>query len=196
MERNERPVFRPAPILEFDTIEALDVLMSPLRVRLLACFRDPSTVKSAAEKLDVRVTRLYHHVNRLVEHGFLVPVEERTVAKTVERVYSIAAVTVRPSAAFYERYGVEGNAELFRLGFRTVESEVVAAALADSALDPQGEQAAFSFTRLHLDEADLEKLVEAVEGLFDQFRTRSGDIEVSFLASVIPLNQENQRSHS
>ncbi len=162
--------------------------MSPLRLRLLSCFRDPTTVKEAALQMDVQVTRLYRHVNRLVDHGFLVIVEERAKARTVEKVYQTAGKNVRPSASFLQRYGTEGTAELLRLGFRTVEGDVVAAARLDPSIDPSGDRSVFGFTRLYLDEATLRDLVREIDALFHRFDERSGDIEVSFMSSVIPLN--------
>jgi hypothetical protein len=180
---------RQKAVLEFDTLEELDTLMSPLRLRLLSCFRDPATVREAAIQMDVQVTRLYRHVNRLVDHGFLLVVEERSKAKTLEKVYQTAGKNVRPSASFLEHYGTDGTAELLRLGFRTVEADVVAAAHADPSIDPSGDRSVFGFTRLYLDEANLRELVEEVDSLFDRFDERSGDIEVSLMGSVIPLSK-------
>jgi hypothetical protein len=177
------------PVWEFDTLEQLDTLMSPLRLRLLSCFRDPATVKEAAMRMDVQVTRLYRHVNRLVDHGFLVVTEERPRAKTVEKVYQTSGKNIRPSATFLEEYGTEGTVEMLRLGFRTVEVEVLGAAEADPSIDPSGDRSTFGFTRLYLDEAHLRDLVEAVDALFHRFDERSGDIEVSFMGSVIPLGR-------
>jgi hypothetical protein len=174
-------------VFEFDTLEELDTLMSPFRLRLLSCFRDPATVREAAHQMDVQVTRLYRHVNRLVEHGFLTVVEERSKAKTMEKVYRTAGRNIRPSASFIERYGTEGTAELLRLGFRTVEADVVAAARVDPSIDPSGDRSIFGFVRLYLDEARLRDLVKEVDALFHRFDERSGDIEVSFMGSVVPL---------
>ncbi len=181
--------YRQRAVLEFDTLEELDTLMSPLRLRLLSCFRDPATVKDAAAAMDVQVTRLYRHVNRLVDHGFLVVTEERPTAKTVEKVYQTAGKNIRPSASFLEAYGTEGTAELLRLGFRTVEAEVVGAARVDPSIDPSGDRSVFGFTRLYLDESHLRELVAEVDALFRRFDERSGDVEVSFMGSVIPLSR-------
>lgn len=185
--------YQPREMMEFDTIESLDVLMSPFRLRLLACFREPSTTKAAAEQMGVSVTRLYRHVHRLVEHGFLKEVAERQAGKTVEKVYATAARNVRPSARFTEQYGPRGTAELLKLGFRTVESEVVAAAETDPTIDPSGNRTAFSFTRLRLTEAELAELVSAVGDLFDSYSGGNGPIEVSFFASVIPLRDHRDQ---
>lgn len=186
--------YQPQETFEFDTIESLDALMSPFRLRLLACFREPSTAKAAAEQMDVSATRLYRHLHRLVEHGFLNVVGERPAGKTVEKMYAVAARNVRPSARFTEKYGPRGTAELMRLGFRTVESEVVAAAESDLTIDPSRDRVAFSFTRLRLSEAALVELVTTVEGLFDSYRGESGPIEVSFLGSVIPLKYHEEHT--
>lgn len=190
MEQNPSNGFQPAEVLEFDTIEDLDALVSPFRIRLLSCFRNPGTIKEAAATLGVGATRLYHHIHRLVDHGFLVEVGERPAGKTVERLYSVAADTVRPSSVFLDRYGREGNAELARLIFRTVESEVVAAVEADSSLDLEGSRVALTYTRLFLDEAALTELVATIDRLVaeQKSRPRSGDVEVSFFASVVPLS--------
>jgi DNA-binding MarR family transcriptional regulator len=187
-------VARQKAVFEFDTLEDLDTLMSPFRLRLLSYFRDPSTVKEAANRMGVQATRLYRHVNRLAGHGFLVITEERPTARTVERVYQTAGRNVRPSASFLERYGTDGTAELLRLGFRTVEADAVGAAKADPSIDPSGDMSVFGFTRLSLDEAELRELVEAVNALFRRFAERSGDIEVSFMGSVIPLTRGDDRS--
>lgn len=183
------PQDRQKAVFEFDTLEELDTLMSPLRLRVLSCFREPATVKEVARQMDVHVTRLYRHVNRLFANGFLVIVEERAKAKTVEKVYQTAGNTVRPSASFMERYGTEGTAELLRLGFRTVEADVVAAAQDDPSIDPSGDRSIFGFTRLYLDEARLRELVKEVEALLHRFDERSGSIEVSLMGSVIPLSR-------
>ena len=189
MDTNPAFEFQPAAVMELDTMEALDALVSSFRLRLVACFRRPSTVKEVARQLGVNVTRIYHHLHRLVDHGFLVEVGERPAGKTVEKVYTVAALNVRPSAAFLDRYGTEGNAELMRLSFQTVGSEVVAAARLDPSLDPSGETSTLGFTRLHISEADLRELVSEVDSLFDEYKSRTGDIEVSFFSSVIPLRE-------
>lgn len=193
METESAVRFEPAEAVEFDTLEALDALMSPFRLRLMACFSSPATARQAADKLGVGVTRLYRHLDRLVEHGFLVIVEERAKAKTVERVFSVSARSVRPSAEFLERYGPQGHGEMMRLGFRTVESEVVAAVEADPSIDPLGDQTTFKFTRLRLEEEDLRELVAGLDDLFERFTGRTGPIEVSFLGSVVPLERDTSR---
>ena len=83
-------------------------------------------------------------MQRLVEHDSLKVVAERQAGKTVEKVYAVAASDVRPSAQFTEQYGPRGTAGLLKLGFMTVESEVVAAAETDPTIDPSGHRTAFA----------------------------------------------------
>jgi hypothetical protein len=189
--------YEPEEHMEFDSLDSLDVLMSPFRLRILACFREPSTTKTAADQMGVSVTRLYRHIHRLVEHGFLKVVAERQAGKTVEKVYAVAARNVRPSARFIEEYGTRGTAELMKLGFRTVESEVVASAETDPSIDLSSDRAAFTFSRLWLSESELTELVAALEDLFASYQGRNGSIEVSILGSVVPLRDHgDQRKES
>lgn len=119
----------PADLGTFDTLEQLDVLAaSPFRIQMLEHFREPSTVKAAAERLDVPVTRLYYHVNLLVDHGFLRVAEERQVGGLTERFFVLTAEGFHPSEAFLDRYGAEGTMEAVRLVLRAAEAGFEAAA--------------------------------------------------------------------
>ena len=180
--------FVPAEIIEFDTMDEMDTLLSPFRLRLLSCFREPVTATQAADELDVKVTRLYRHLHRLVDQGFLVTVAERRKAKTVEKVYSIAARTFRPSQRFRDAHGGEGRAEMLRLAFRLVEAEVVEVAQADPGLDTEGATSEVSYSRLQLEEDDLAELVERARSLLGEYIGRQGPIAVSYFSSIVPLD--------
>ena len=180
----------PAERLEIDSFEELDTIMSPFRLRLLGCFREPATARDAADRLGVGVTRLYRHLHRLEGHGFLVGVVTRAKGKTTEQLYQIAARTVGPSPEFLERYGSEGEAELRRLAFRTAEVDAVDAALATDL--PAG-LAELNLTRLRLGESDLREFVASLNDLLSDFVDRDGEIEVSVFTSVIPVDIDDNR---
>ena len=55
--------------MEIDTLETFDALVAPRRLQLLEFFSQPGTAKAAAEQFDVPVTRLYYHINTLLDHG-------------------------------------------------------------------------------------------------------------------------------
>ena len=184
MEMDESVDFAPDEVFEFDTLDALDTL-TPFRLQILGCFRSPSTVRSASEVLGVPRTRLYRHIHRLVDYGFLVEVDRRPKGRTTEVIYCVSARTVRPSDAFYDRYGSSGDVELMRLGFRSVEAEAMAIAAADRQAWQNDDRGAFSFARLHLEEDELEELVGTLRSLFASYGGGSGPLTVSFLASAI-----------
>ncbi len=174
--------------IEFDTIEAMDVIASPIRLRLLDRFREPATVKQVAERMGVPVTRLYHHVNQLVDHGFLVLVEERPKGAMVERVFCAAAKTFRPSRRFLDTYGIDGLVEISKLSFRTAEAEFVTALQDAPELGEDSGRLAIGLARLHLSEEQLLELVQTVNSLIRSYADEpDGDIEVSFMTAVFPL---------
>ncbi len=110
--------------IQIDSLEEFDALISPLRLRLAEIFREPATVKHAAAVLDVPATRLYYHVNALVDRGLVVVVEERKVGTMTERLFQTAAKSFRPSPDFLEKYGQEGLLEVIRLTFAEAENEL------------------------------------------------------------------------
>jgi len=176
----------PDEVFEFDSIETMDVLASPLRLRLSHCFRTPATAAEAAERLGVPVTRLYHHINRLLEHGILVVVEERPKGAMTERVFGIAANSFRPSTRFRERYGPEGEAEVVRLAFRTAEAEMTASFESEGMVTGR---TSLALSRLSLREEDIPELVERMNALVREFGDRDGDLAVGFFHAVYSLGE-------
>ncbi len=69
----------------------LELLNSPIRLRILHNFREPASVREVAEALDVPVTRLYYHVNLLEEIGAIEVVERRKAGAMIQRIYRTAA---------------------------------------------------------------------------------------------------------
>lgn len=62
-----------------------------VRGLLLRRMKEPSTVAELAERLDVPVTRLYHHVNRLESVGLITVVATRQSGAVTERQYQAVA---------------------------------------------------------------------------------------------------------
>ena len=65
----------------------IEALANPVRSRILRHARSPITVAELAERFDVPKTRLYYHVNLLVEEGFLVQIDERKSGARIEKIY-------------------------------------------------------------------------------------------------------------
>lgn len=69
------------------TVGQLEALASPLRTRILRNAGVPITVAEMAERLDVPKTRLYYHVNLLIDEGLLEQVDSRKSGARIERIY-------------------------------------------------------------------------------------------------------------
>lgn len=166
----------PRPIIEtFDTLEQLEAISSPFRLQLLESFQEPATVKEVATALEIPVTRLYYHVNKLIDAGFLAVVEERQVGGLVERRFAVTADGFTPSESFIERYGAEGKVEAAKLIFRSAEAGVEVAA-AHGLLDHlEKDQGIFSYSYVRLAPERLEEFLEKLTDLLTEFDDREGD---------------------
>jgi DNA-binding transcriptional ArsR family regulator len=91
----------PEPLAErsISDVETLKALSDPLRLRILELMtagRDETfTVKRLAAALEVSQTKLYHHVNLLVERELIRPVGTRVVSGIIETSYRIAQLSVK-----------------------------------------------------------------------------------------------------
>ncbi len=83
-----------------ETPEQLKALADPLRQSLLEQFCAPATIKQAAAKLAVPVTRLYHHVDQLLAAGLIRVAREEKRRAVSERFFQAVArrFAVSPSA--------------------------------------------------------------------------------------------------
>jgi len=83
-----------------ETPEQLKALAEPLRQSLLEQFCQPATIKAAAAKLGVPVTRLYHHVDQLLAAGLIRVAREEKRRAVSERYFEAVArrFAVSPSA--------------------------------------------------------------------------------------------------
>lgn len=71
--------------------QQVDALAGRMRMRVLKAAAVPRSVREMAEALGVPTTRLYYHVNKLEEAGFLDVVETRKSGARVEKIYRVAA---------------------------------------------------------------------------------------------------------
>lgn len=78
--------------LDRDTVAAL---RSPTRMRILAAAERPSTAGQLADALGAPVTRLYHHLDRLIRIGLLGVVDEMKDGAAVTRVFQTVVSDLR-----------------------------------------------------------------------------------------------------
>lgn len=76
---------------ELDDLDLMAEVTHPVRGSILRRLKQPRTVAQLAELLDVPITRLYHHVNRLADAGLIQVVATRQVAAVTERRYQTVA---------------------------------------------------------------------------------------------------------
>jgi DNA-binding transcriptional ArsR family regulator len=106
MEEARMAKVTPAPEIQapdaerlISDVETLKAISDPLRIRILETMvtrPDAAwSVKELATSLDVPQTRLYHHVELLVECDLLRSAEQRVVSGIIETRYRLAALSLR-----------------------------------------------------------------------------------------------------
>ena len=83
-------------VFKIEDVEVFDVLNSAFRQQIMRRLQEPKSVKQVADEMEVPVTRLYYHVNRLAEYGVIEVVEERKTGAMIEKIYQTAARTFAP----------------------------------------------------------------------------------------------------
>ena len=80
-------------------VETLKAISDPLRLRIIETMvtrhDTPWSVKELAAALHVPQTRLYHHIELLVERDLLRVAEQRVVSGIIETRYRVAALSLR-----------------------------------------------------------------------------------------------------
>lgn len=74
------------------SLEALRIVSDSQRHGILTLLiREPLTASEIAKRLKIARTRIYYHLDLLLEHGFIRVVQERPVAAMIERTYRARA---------------------------------------------------------------------------------------------------------
>ena len=101
-----QPGFMPEPVMLISGAETLRAISDPTRMRLMEVMvqrQDPPwSTKELAAALEVPTTRLYHHVEQLLAHGIVVPVEQRVVSGIIETRYRVAALSFQLDRRLFE----------------------------------------------------------------------------------------------
>ena len=114
-------------------VETLKALSDPLRLRILETMvaRSDATwsVKELATALDVPPTRLYHHVELLLERDLVRLASQRVVSGIIESRYRVAALSFRLDRRFLSGDPAlhDAGRELLHSVFDSARDEVAAA---------------------------------------------------------------------
>jgi len=99
----------PADEVILDDPAKIGVLAQPLRARLVTLLhRQPRTVKQLAEAMDAPVTRLYYHLNLLVDAGLARVLATRRSGAQTESAYGVVALSFRLDPALMRADDLEG----------------------------------------------------------------------------------------
>jgi DNA-binding transcriptional ArsR family regulator len=89
------PDFQPEDVRLIGDVESLRAISDPTRLRILETMvqrRDPAwSVKELAAEIGLPQTRLYHHVDLLLERDLIRAVERRVVSGIIETRYRVVA---------------------------------------------------------------------------------------------------------
>src|SRR5690348_17278201 len=96
-------------------IKKTDIVLHPVRMRILQnlATRNLTPLQLAEELVNVPQATLYRHLNKLVEAGVLLVVEERPVRGTVEKVYGLNLEALRSDGQALLNGSREEMLELF-----------------------------------------------------------------------------------
>jgi DNA-binding transcriptional ArsR family regulator len=123
----------PDPERLVSDVETLKALSDPLRLRILETMVSRSdsswSVKELAAALDVPQTRLYHHVELLLERDLIRLASQRVVSGIIESRYRVAALSFRLDRRFLAADPElhDGGRELLHSVFDSARDEVAAA---------------------------------------------------------------------
>lgn len=125
------PDFEPEDVRYIGDVETLRAISDATRMRILETMvqrRDPAwSVKELASALDLPQTRLYHHVELLLERDLIRPVERRVVSGIIETRYNVVATSFQLDRTLFAADSDEGLAvldETLRAVFDTARSEL------------------------------------------------------------------------
>jgi DNA-binding transcriptional ArsR family regulator len=187
-------VGRPDERRELDDLDLIGEMTHPVRGVILRRLKQPRTVAELADLLDVPITRLYHHVNRLVDAGLVHVVATRQVAAVTERRYQTVADSFGISADLLRStdkrelsVALGSLFDVAKLDFqRFVESD------AFTTTEDDGKTTLLSHSLLHLTEGRRSELFGRLAALLDEFASDATDTDpeaahINLLVAVNPV---------
>jgi DNA-binding transcriptional ArsR family regulator len=155
------------------TLAALRTVSDDRRHRILELLiAEPLGARTVAARLRMARTRVYYHLKLLEKHGFIVVVEERVVARRLERIYRAVARGFRVDPALIGG----GSPEVAQARERILENTLDD--LRARGLPPRPRDGTLvARTFLQLRPAQLAELRRRLAELIDDFAPTDGDGE-------------------
>ena len=163
-------VGEPADELEFDDLDLLGDLTHPVRGAMFRWLRTPHSAAELAARMDVPVTRLYHHLNRLEQAGLIRVVATRRVGAVSERRYQVVAHFFRLADDRIDEYDPRELAAamgaMFDVAKLRLQREIELGAFRGGASE---NEAVLAFQELSLEPEQAEQFVARLRELIDEF---------------------------
>jgi DNA-binding transcriptional ArsR family regulator len=179
--------------LDLVDLDLMAELTHPVRGRVLRRLKEPRTVAELADLLDAPITRLYHHVNRLVDAGLIQVVATRQVAAVTERRYQTVARSfgagpeLLNSTDPHELSVALGSLfDVAKLGFQRYIEHGAFPIRADD------DHTALSLSEVHLTEDRRRDLMRRLVALMEEFKsdTTDDDPEATTVNLFLAVNPE------
>jgi hypothetical protein len=178
--------------LVINDLEGLKAIASPIRMQLIFRFRSAASVADVASAMDVPVTRLYYHVNALVDAGVLEVLETKKKGTQLEKIYRVAGATIRPGPEVFSQVGdpretAEAAATLI---LDTTRVELVEALTrhAEHGFDPESSPGAIGRSLAAVPVHLIPKFLERLNEFVDEFTNTETDdgVPVTFTYVFLP----------
>ena len=155
--------------LELDDVDVLREVTHPVRGAVLRRLRTPRSVAELASLMDVPVTRLYHHVNKLADLGLIQVVATRQVAAVTERRYQ---VTARSFSLSPQLFDAEDRTEIaVALGSLFDLAKLGLQRSVEAGLRVADDHVVLSLGEIHVSDERRRELLERLEQVITEFRS-------------------------
>lgn len=159
----------PADELELTDLELLNDLTHPVRGVIFRRLRQPHSAAELAAELDMPVTRLYHHLNRLEQLGIIHVVATRRVGAALERRYQTTARSLKLSDASIDlhepREVSQAMGAMYDFAKLRLQREIETGAFHDRENE---RDTLISFHEMSLTDAQREHLVTRLKDVVDE----------------------------
>jgi DNA-binding transcriptional ArsR family regulator len=196
------PDFEPEDVRYIGDVETLRAISDATRMRMLETMvqrRSPAwSVKELAAALEMPQTRLYHHVELLLEHDLIRPTERRVVSGIIETRYNVVALSFQLDRALFaadSAAGLEALHETLASVFDTARAEIELAirlhAVETGPDAPDDRRILLTRGLSRLTPARMIEFRTRLQALTDEYgdepETEPGATAVGFVVAVYPM---------
>ena len=173
------------------TQRQIEALSNPVRSRIMHLAAEPVTVGELADRLGVPATRLYYHVNLLVEVGFLAQVDQRKSGARIEKIYRRTASNLRLGSNVVETIGDTRTAADAAAALLFDPARVEAADTIEQVFVGADPIAALDRVEVRLTSTDVERFQSRLQQLTEDLRACSSDEGTqaySYTVAFVPIS--------